>query len=96
MILHQILEPFGERGFAATDGAEQVKNLALLFEALRRVLEVAHDPLDRVFHAVEAFEDPIALDRAVEEQPAEARILRGVDRAPASPMAAIMRSGGVA
>ncbi len=56
MLLHQILEPLGERGFAAADGAQQIENLALLFQALRGVLEIADDPLDRVFHAEEAFE----------------------------------------
>ena len=56
MVLHQILEPLGERGLAAADRAQQIENLPLLFEALRRVLEVADDALDRVFHAVEAFE----------------------------------------
>ena len=80
MLLHQILETFGERGLAAADRAEQIEYLALLFETLRGVLEVAHDPLDRVFHAVEAFERAIHLDRAVEEQAAEARVLRGVDQ----------------
>ncbi len=78
--LHQLLQPLGERGLAAADGTEQVENLALLFETLRRVLEVADDPLDRVFHAVEAFERAVALDRAVEEDPRQARVLRRVDQ----------------
>ena len=61
ILLHQILEPLGERGLAAADRTEEIENLALLFEALRGMLEVAHDPLDRVFHAEEAFEGAIDL-----------------------------------
>ena len=44
------------------------------------MLEVAHDPLDRVFHAVKAFEGAIGLDGAVEEDAAQPRVLRGVDQ----------------
>ena len=73
ILLHQILEPFGERGLAAADGPEQIEDLPLLLEALGGVLEVAHDPLDRVFHAVEAVEGAVGLDRAVEEDAAEPR-----------------------
>jgi hypothetical protein len=44
------------------------------------MLEVAHDPFDRVFHAVEAFECLVAFDRAVEEDAPEPGILRGIDQ----------------
>ena len=79
-LLHQFLETLGERGLAAADRTEQVENLPLFLETLRGVLEVAHDPLDRVLHAEEAFERPIALDRPVKEDSGEARILRRVDQ----------------
>ncbi len=78
MFLHQILEPFGERGFAATDWTKEIKNLTLLFEALCGMLEVAHDSLDRVFHAKKTVKGAIGPQRAVEEDAAKARILRGV------------------
>src|SRR5262249_22449751 len=45
---HQLLEPLGERRLAAADWTQEVKDLALLFETLRRVLEVTDDTLDRV------------------------------------------------
>ncbi len=80
VLLHQLLEPLGERGLAAADGTQQIEDLALLLEALCGVLEVAHDPLDRVLHAVEAFEGAIHLDRAIEEETAETRILCGIDQ----------------
>ena len=41
--------------------------------------EEADDPLDRLFHAVELGEGRIDPDRAVHEDAAEARVLRGVD-----------------
>src|SRR5690606_37566308 len=66
-------------GFAATDRAEQVENLLALFETLRGILEVADDPLNRLFHAEEIFERRIDLDGAVEEDAAESRVGAGVD-----------------
>ena len=42
------------------------------------MFEIAHDPLDRVFHAVEAFKGPIGFDGAIEEDAAQPRVLRGV------------------
>src|SRR6202012_2508997 len=71
MLLNQILEALGERRLAAADGAEEIKNLTLLLETLRRVLEVTDDTLDRVFHPVEAFEGLVCLDGAVGEQARE-------------------------
>ena len=78
-LLHQILEPLGERGLAAADGAEQVEDLLSLFEALCRVAEVADDALDRILEAVEIAERRIDLDRPVHEDAAEAGIVRGID-----------------
>ncbi len=80
LALHQLLEPRGEGGFAAADRAEQVEHLLALFEALGGMAEEPDDPLDRVFHAEEIVrEGGIDLDRPVHEDPAEARILGGVD-----------------
>src|SRR5215471_419746 len=42
------------------------------------MLEVAHDPLDRVLHAVEAFEGLVDFYRAIEEETPETGILRCV------------------
>ena len=78
-LLHQLFQPLGERGLAAADRAEEIEDLLALLETLRRVPEEADDALDRVFHAVEVVERRIDLDRAVEEDPPEPRILRGVD-----------------
>ena len=61
-------------------GPEQIEDLLALLQALRRVPEEADDPLDRLFHAVEVVERPVALDGAVEEDAAQARVLRGVDQ----------------
>src|SRR6185437_2701127 len=80
IFFHHILEPLGKRRLAATDRAEEIKNLPLLLETLGGVLEVAHNALDRVFHPIEAVESAIGLDRAVGEKAGEARILRGVDQ----------------
>ena len=80
MFLHQILEAFSERGFSAANRAKEVENLPLLLEALCGVLEVAHDALDRVFHAEEAVERLVGLDGAIEEDAAEAAVLSSVDQ----------------
>src|SRR5262249_53733404 len=50
-----------------------------LLEALSGVLEKADDALDGLFHPVEVGERRVTLDRAVHEDAAEARVLRGVD-----------------
>ncbi len=42
--------------------------------------EVTHDPLDRIFHAVEAFEGFVELDGAVEEDAPEPAVLRGIHK----------------
>jgi hypothetical protein len=79
ILFHQVLQPFGQRGFAAAHGTEQVQNLPLFLEPLRRVLEVADDALDRILHSEESVEGAVDFDRAVEEYPAEPRFLRRVD-----------------
>jgi hypothetical protein len=43
------------------------------------VAEEADDPLDRLFHAVEILESRIDLHRPVHEDPAEPRVLAGID-----------------
>ncbi len=53
---HDRLQALGDRRLAAADGTQQVEDLLLLLEALRRVLEEGHDLLDRVLHAVELAE----------------------------------------
>ena len=79
ILLHQVLETFGERGFATAHRPKQIKNLPPLLEALCRMLEVADNTLDRVLHAEEPVEGAVNLDRAVEENAAETGILGGVD-----------------
>ena len=76
---HQLLEPLGERGLAAADRPEEVEDLLALLEALGGVLEEADDALDRLFHAEEAGEGRIDLDRAVEKDAPETAVLAGVD-----------------
>ena len=78
-LLHQVLEPIGERGLAAADGTQQVENLLLLLEALRRMPEEADDALDRLLQAVEVLEGRIDLQRAVHEDAAEPRVLGRID-----------------
>ncbi len=79
-LLHHFFETFGERGFAAADRSEQIENLPLLFQTLRGMFEITDDPLDRVFHAVEAFEGFVALDSAIEEDSAEPRVLGRIEQ----------------
>ena len=83
LALHQLLQPVGERRFAAADGAEQVEDLLALLEPLCGGPEVADDALDRLLEAIEVPERWIDLECAVHEDPAEARILGGVDDTPA-------------
>ncbi len=52
-LLHQLLQPFGDRALAAADRAQQVEDLLLLFEPLCGVPEVGDHLLDGVLHAVE-------------------------------------------
>ena len=82
-LLHQVLEPLGQRGLAAADGAEQVEDLLLLLEALRSVPEEADDALDGLLQAVEVLEGRIDLERPVHEDAAQPRILGRVRRTPA-------------
>ena len=77
--LHQVLEPIGQRGLAAADGAQQVEDLLLLLETLRGVPEEADDALDRLFEAVEVLEGRIDLEGPVHEDAAEPRVLGRID-----------------
>ena len=77
--LYQRLEALGERRLAAADRPEEIENLLALLEPLRCVLEIAHDTLNRLFHAEEAGHGGIDLDGAVEEDAAKARVLGRVD-----------------
>ena len=80
LLLHQLLQPLGERGLAAADRPEQVEDLLALLEPLRRMAEIADDPLDRVLHAVEIGEGRIDLDRAVDEDAAQPLVVAGIDQ----------------
>ncbi len=80
LLLHQLLQPLGQRRFAAADRAQQVQHLLALLEALRGMAEEPDDPLDRVLHAEEIVgEGRVDLDGPVHENAAQARILGGVD-----------------
>lgn len=70
--LHQRLKTLRQRGFTAAHRAQQVKDLFLLFQALRGVFQVRDDLFDGLFHAVEFFEGRIACDHAVGEQARQA------------------------
>ncbi len=78
-LLHQVLEPLGDRGLAAADGTEQIEDLLLLLQALRGVAEEADDALDRLLETVEVLEGRIDLQGPVHEDAAEPRVLRRVD-----------------
>ena len=78
-LLHQQLQPLGNRGFAAADRAEEIENLLALLQALGGIAEIIHDPLNRVLHAEKFREGRIDLDRAVHENPAKPGILGGID-----------------
>ena len=78
-LLHQELQPFRERGFAAADGAEEIEDLLSFLQPLRRVPEIADDAFDRFFHAVEIREGRVDADRPVHEDATQTRIVTGVD-----------------
>ncbi len=77
--LHQQLETLGERGFAATDRAEEIEDLLAFLQPLRGMAEEADDPLDRLLHAEEVGEGGIDLDGPVHEDAAETLIKAGID-----------------
>ncbi len=79
-LLDQQLEPFGQRGLAAAHRAEQVEDLLLFLQALRRVAEVGDDVLDDLFHAVELAEGRVDLQHLVGEQARQARIAAGIEQ----------------
>ena len=80
LLLDQLLQDLGERRLAAADRPEQVEDLLALLEPLARVPEEADHPLDRLLGAVEVGEGLVALDRAVEEDPAQPLVMAGVDQ----------------
>ena len=95
-LLHQQLEPLGDRALAAADRSEQVEDLLLFLEPLRCVPEVRHDLLDRVFHPVELGEGRIDLDDLVREEAREPRVVAGVDHLRIADRAQhALRGGGV-
>src|SRR5262249_6895339 len=79
MDFHQLLEPLGERRFAAAHWTKQVENLLALLQALRRMAEESHDALDRLFHAMEAGEGRIAAYCPIGKDAAKASVLGRVD-----------------
>ena len=79
LCLHQRFQPLGDRRLAAADRTQQIEDLLLLLQPLRRVLEERDDLLDRVLHAVELAEGRIAPDDAVAEDAREARVVARVD-----------------
>ena len=78
-LLHELLQALGNGGLAATDRAQQIKDLLLLFQALRGMAEIRNHLLDHFFRAVELLEGGIDLDDLVGEDAREARIFPGVD-----------------
>jgi hypothetical protein len=95
-LLHQLLQPLGDRALAAAHRAQQVEDLLLLLQPLRGMAEVAHHLLDGVFHAVELGEGRVDLDDLVGEQPATGAGRCACRRLVGSPMALSMRSAAVA
>ena len=63
----------------AANRAEQVENLFLFFQALRRVTEEGDDLLDAFLHAVKFTEGLVSLDNFIGKDAAEAWVLRGVN-----------------
>ncbi len=78
-LLHEVLELLREGGLAATNGAQQVEDLFLLFQALGCVAEVGNDVLDGLLHAIELGEFRVSLDDLVGKDAGEAWIQGGVD-----------------
>ena len=94
-LLHQRLELFRQRRFAAADRAEQIEDLLLLFQALGGVLEEGHDVFDGFFHAVELGEFRVTLDDLVGKDAGKTRV-QEVSTNSGSPMAISIRSAAVA
>ena len=78
-LLHQLLEPFGERGFPPAHGSQEIEDLLAFFQALCRRPEIPDDALDGFFQPVEVLERRVNLERPVHENPAEPCIARGID-----------------
>ena len=65
--LDQLFQLLGQGRFTATDGAEQIEDLFLLFQALGGVAEIRHDLVDAFFHPVEVFKGRITTNHLVGE-----------------------------
>ena len=79
MGLHQGLQAFGQRGFAAAHRTQEIEDLLAFLQALRRMPEKADNAFDGLLHAVEFGKGRINLDGAIEEDPRQADILGGID-----------------
>jgi hypothetical protein len=77
--LHQRLQAFGDRRFAATHRAQQIQDLLLFLQPLRGMAEIGHHLLDRVLHAVELGEGGVDLDDLVGEQTRQPGVVACVD-----------------
>ena len=74
-VLEPALEPLDQRALAGADRPHQVEDLAGLFAAHRSRMEIAHDLLERAFHAEELVgEEVVDLDRLVAEHALGARV----------------------
>ena len=78
-LLHQLLEPLGDRALAAAHRPQQVEDLLLFFQALRGMPEVRHHLLDGVLHAVELLEGRIEPDHLVGEDARQTRVIARVE-----------------
>ena len=78
-VLHQLLQPLGDRALAPAHRAQQVEDLLLFLQPLRGVAEVRDDLLDRLFHAVELGEGRVDLDDLVREDARQPRVVARVD-----------------
>ncbi len=64
-LLDQLFQLFGQGRFTATDRAQQIEDLFLLFQALSGMAEIRHDLVDAFFHPVEVLKGRIAADHLV-------------------------------
>ena len=95
-LLHQLLQPLRQRRLAATDRAEQIKDLLAFLEALSRIAEITDDPLDRIFHAIEVGKGRIDLDGSVGENSAETLVWARFDEGRVRRWLSTIRSCAVA
>ena len=79
LTLHQLFEPFRQRGFAAAHRSEQVEDLFTLFEPLRGVAEERHNLVDRLIHPIKLAEGGVPPDNAIREEAGEPRVVARID-----------------